>query len=84
MSHSEFRNSSSTIRRIIMTAGSINPVARPVTQAPPVKAAVERTGERENDRDRDDKVGSAPVSATAKPTVNTNGQLVGSKISVKA
>jgi hypothetical protein len=63
-----------------MAAGSINPVARPVTQVETVKPAVERAGERENDGDRDDKVGSA----TAKPTVNTNGQLIGSTISVKA
>jgi hypothetical protein len=67
-----------------MTTSSINSVAQTITHAPPAKAAVERTGERENDGDRDDNGGSATVSATVKPTVNTSGQSVGSMISVKA
>jgi hypothetical protein len=44
----------------------------------------ERVGEKENDGDRDDGSKAAAVQNAPKPTVNTQGQTIGSVINVKA
>jgi len=44
----------------------------------------ERVAEQENDKDRDDASKAAAAQSISKPTVNTQGQTVGSVINVKA
>lgn len=51
---------------------------------PQPQSHAERVMEQENDGDRDDGSKAAPVSAPPQPTVNTNGQKIGTIINVKA
>jgi hypothetical protein len=69
-----------------MTVSGVNSGSNYVSQVQPQpQTHAERVTEKENDKDRDD-VAKAVVAQqeTPKPSVNTQGQTVGSIISVKA
>jgi hypothetical protein len=68
-----------------MTVNPVNSGSNYVSQVQPQpQSQVERLAEQENDKDRDDAKKAAAVSVPIQPTVNTNGQKVGSVINVKA
>ncbi|MDD4912330.1 MAG: hypothetical protein PHP57_08560 [Sideroxydans sp.] len=69
-----------------MSVSGISSGSNYVSQAQPQpQTQAEKVSEKEGDRDRDDAAKAvAAQQAAAKPTVNTQGQTVGSVISVVA
>ena len=69
-----------------MAVGGVNSGSNYVSQVQPQpQTHAERVTEKEGDKDRDDGVKVVAAQQEApKPTVNTQGQTVGSVISVKA
>jgi hypothetical protein len=67
-----------------MAISPVNSGSNYVSQVQPQpQSQVERAAEKEKDKDRDDVKKAAAVSVPVHPTVNTNGQTVGSVINVK-
>jgi hypothetical protein len=71
---------------MIMAVNPVNSGSNYVSQVQPQpQSQAERAAEVQKDKDRDDaKKATATTSVPVQPTVNTNGQKVGSVINVKA
>jgi hypothetical protein len=68
-----------------MSVSSINSGSSTISQVQPKPQAQSQVvGDGKNDGDSDDGSKAAGLTSSAKPTVNTNGQTIGSTISVKA
>jgi hypothetical protein len=68
-----------------MSVSSISSGSSTISQVQPKpNLPPQAVGDGKNDGDSDDGSKAAGVTASTKPTVNTNGQTIGSTISVKA